>query len=68
MKKNDLLKKEDSIIRVLEIKGDKALVIDCIKRTMPKWIGKDSIADYEQCTEKELIKITCFKKRKEEEL
>ena len=35
MKKYDLLRSGDNIIRVLEVRGDRILVIDCIKRTMP---------------------------------
>ena len=32
-----LLKNENQIFRVLQTQGDKSLVIDCIKKTMPKW-------------------------------
>ena len=45
MKKNDLLKYNDKLIRVLDIQNDKYLIIDCIKRTMPVWT--DSLIDYE---------------------
>lgn len=37
MKKNDLIKTEDSIFRVLNVGEDNVLVIDCIKKTMPKF-------------------------------
>ncbi len=43
MKKYDLLRSGDSIIRVLELQGDRVLIIDCIKRTMPVWIGLDAL-------------------------
>lgn len=33
-----LLKNNDTILRVLQSHDDKALVIDCVKRTMPKWV------------------------------
>ena len=36
MQKNDLYFKEDLIIRVLDVKEDRALMIDCIRRTMPQ--------------------------------
>ena len=36
MQKNDLLKFENSIVRILETTEDKVLVIDCIKITVPK--------------------------------
>lgn len=68
MKKNDLLKREDSIIRVLEIKDDKALVIDCIKRTMPKWIGIDAINNFAYLSENQLTDTTKILIRDEDEL
>lgn len=37
MQKNDLYFKENSIVRVLEVREDNALVIDCIQRMMPQW-------------------------------
>ncbi len=35
MKKYDLLRSGDNIIRVLEAEKNRVLVIDCTKRTMP---------------------------------
>ncbi|WP_199715111.1 hypothetical protein [Acutalibacter sp. 1XD8-33] len=35
VKKHDLLRSGDTIIRVLDVQGDRGLVSDCIKRTMP---------------------------------
>ena len=49
-----LLKNENQIIRVLKSHGDKALVIDCIKRTMPKWVDDNSLPNYDDCSEDEL--------------
>ena len=46
-----LLKNNDTIIRVLKSEEDKSLVIDCIKRTMPKWVMTSSLSDFEECTE-----------------
>ena len=43
MKKYDLLRSGDNIIRVLEVRGDWVLVTDCIKRTMPVWVGMDDL-------------------------
>ena len=37
MKKNDLIKTENGIFRILAIGGDRVLAIDCIKKTMPKF-------------------------------
>ena len=55
--KNDLYFKDDSIIRVLEVREDKALVIDCIRRTMPQWKDIVSLAGWEKCSEEKLYKI-----------
>lgn len=58
MQTNRLLKKENSIIRVFETKGEQAFIIDCIKKTMPKWVAASSISDYEECSEGELLAVT----------
>lgn len=58
MKKHDLLKDGNNIIRVLEVKPDKILMIDCIKRTMHIWwIVLDSFFD---CTGDEVNEGTGF--------
>ena len=44
-----LLKNENKIIRVLKSQGNKALVIDCIKSTMPKCVDGDSLSNYDDC-------------------
>lgn len=58
MKKNSLLRKDDSIIRVLDSQDNKILIIDCIKMTMPKWEDKSIVNGYMDCTEQELQEIT----------
>jgi putative transposase len=58
MKKYDLLRSGDSIIRVLEVQSDRVLVIDCIKRTMPVWMELDALESYSECTNGELSEIT----------
>lgn len=40
-----LLKNDNQIIRVLQTKNDKVLVINCVKRTMPMWITLSDIED-----------------------
>ena len=56
MKKNDLLKKEDTLIRVLEIQDNRYLIIDCIKKTMPVWV--DTLEGYQASDEEELYRLT----------
>ncbi len=51
MRKNDLLQCNDSVLRVLDIKGNKVFVIDCLKRTIPTWIPITDIQDYTEITE-----------------
>ncbi|RKJ74893.1 hypothetical protein D7X33_18890, partial [Butyricicoccus sp. 1XD8-22] len=58
MKKYDLLRSGDSIIRVLEVQGDRVLVIDCIKRTMPVWVDATELESYSECTSGELSQVT----------
>ncbi|MCM0757745.1 Mu transposase C-terminal domain-containing protein [Sporomusa sphaeroides DSM 2875] len=50
MKKHDLLKDGNNIIRVLEIRPDKILIIDCVKRTMPVWVASSVLDAFSECT------------------
>lgn len=56
MLKNDLLQYGENIIRVLELTNDKAFVIDCRKRTIPKWVSVNEVQNYTKITETELRK------------
>ena len=58
MKKYDLLRSGDKIIRILEIQGDRVLVIDCIKRSMPVWMEKIELESYAVTTSGELSEVT----------
>lgn len=58
MQKNDLLKKNDSIIRVLDMKEESVLIIDCTKKTMPKWVTTAALSDYMNCSEADLLNDT----------
>lgn len=53
-----LLINNDTIFRVLKSQEDKSLVIDCIKRTMPKWVLTSTLSDFEECTEMFLYEAT----------
>ena len=48
--KNQLLRHDDRIIRVLAVDTD-VLAIDCLKRTMPQWIPVSELCDWEPCDE-----------------
>ena len=58
MRKFDLLRKGDSIIRVLEVQPDKVLVINCIKKSMPFWMESTQLCSYLPCTKGELAEAT----------
>ncbi len=58
MKKYDLLRPGDSIIRVLDVQGDRVLVIDCIKRTMPVWVERATLESCSECASGELSEVT----------
>lgn len=63
MKKHDLLRSGDSIIRILDMQGDRILVIDCMKQTMPVWVAVESLKFetsefYSQCSGKEVSVCT----------
>lgn len=54
MRKNDLLQYGEDIIRILEFSNNKAFVINCRKRTIPKWVSVNEIQNYTEISETEL--------------
>lgn len=58
MKKHDLLKDGNNIIRVLEVTPDKILIIDCIKRMMPVWVESSALDSFSGCTDEVLNEAT----------
>ena len=55
MKKHELLRSGDNIIRVLDVRDDRILVIDCIKHSMPVWVESELLESYVGCTGGELF-------------
>lgn len=51
--KNQLLRHNDRIIRVLAIDTD-VLTVNCLKRTMPQWMSASELRDWEPCDESAL--------------
>lgn len=49
MKNNDIVKSQDTTYRIIDIAGDKAFVIDCNKKSVPKWINFNLISPH--CTD-----------------
>ena len=58
MKKYDLIRSDDSIIRVLEIQKDQILIIDCIKQSMPVWVESVLLESYFECSGRDLYDAT----------
>ena len=55
--KNKIIKNNDVVLRILDIKDDKYLVVDCRKIRMPKWINIDEVDGFEKIEEDDLIKL-----------
>ena len=55
-----LLKNDTQIYRVLKSHDDKSLIIDCIKRTMPKWVSTSTLSEFEECTEMLMYEVTNY--------
>ena len=58
MKKNELYFNDTSIIRVLTVRENEALIIDCVRRIMPQWEDISSFAGWEIGTQELLCKFT----------
>lgn len=58
MEKNQLIKYQGTIYRVLAVEEEEVLLIDCIKKAMPKWFRIDDVDGFESCTEEELLEST----------
>lgn len=58
MEKKQLIRFNESIYRVLAIHEEEMLLIDCIKRNMPKWWHMAGIGTYDNCMEDELLQAT----------
>lgn len=68
MEKNQLLKDNGCIYRILAIEEDSVLMIDCLKKTMPNWYDMAEVSVYDDCTEEELLKVTGTVLLEEEDL
>ena len=58
----------ETIYRILTARDDTVLVIDCIKRSMPKWLARDKLADSQIVEEQVLYDKTGVCLAKEESL
>ncbi len=67
-KKNELYIKDDEILRVLEIKEGRCLIIDCVNTTMPVWKETDALSGYSIMEENELYELKGFMPVEEEQI
>ena len=51
MRNNDIIKSTDSIYRIIDMSDTKAFVIDCSKKSMPKWVDLKLLSSYSLCAE-----------------
>ena len=58
MKKNDLFKKNGIIYRILYLDDPRVLLIDCFKKSFPKWFYNEFLDNVILVTEDELLKET----------
>ena len=58
MLKNELLKRDNDIVRLLEIKNDESLIVNCTKKSVPQWISTTELDGYEKCSINNLSNIT----------
>lgn len=70
MQKNELLRKDGSIIRILAAEGDGVLYIPCrgISSPMPGWCRASEFEDYSPSSEDELLAVNGIELVPEEEL
>lgn len=54
MTKNELLYRDDKIIRILQVNDNQLLVIDCIRMAMPVWKPLKEFDGYEPMNEQRL--------------
>ena len=60
MERNMLMRNKGIILRILEIKPDRILVIDCIKKTLPHWIEKTALAEFKKSKPEDLYDFTGY--------
>ena len=51
MRNNELLKRDETLIRVPDSRDGQAFVIDCKRQAMPRWVNADTLNDYEACSD-----------------
>lgn len=58
MQKNELMRYGDTFLRVLDMDAGKVLVIDCVRRTVPKWLEESDLNINVPVEETDLFEVT----------
>lgn len=48
---SDFYSGEGRLLRVIKREGGRALVVDCLKKTMPEWVGEATLGAFEAADE-----------------
>ena len=51
MRNNDIIKKDNTIYRIIDITDTKAFIVDCNKKSMPKWVDLKLLSFYSLSSE-----------------
>ena len=57
MQRNELIKHGNSVFRVLEIRDNSVLLVDCLHKSMPRWIEAVTLEPFSVISENELSDI-----------
>ena len=61
MKRNDMFRKDDSVLRVIHVQENKIMVIDCMKCTMPVWRNSTDMCSYAEYAEEKYYSDVNFR-------
>ena len=54
MQKNDVLRYGESIVRVLDIRENRVLIVSYPQKPVPLWINQEELIEYQTCKEEEI--------------
>lgn len=60
MQKNELMRKQGIIIRILEVLGNDVLTVTCTSVSVPKWSSVEALSEFEPCDDLALFQATGF--------
>ena len=57
MKNNTLIKYNDEIFRILDIRETRVFVINCNKKSMPRWVDIDTLSCFLLCSDDDFCSL-----------